>query len=68
MTRMRPAFLKAIGVGMTTALVGSLGLVALDAGDGWFVLVALASGFVASLVDPMGFYGEPHPFARRSHR
>jgi hypothetical protein len=68
MKRMRPAFVKALSVGMVSALIGSLAVAALDAGDAWFVAVALVSGFLASLADPVGFYGEPHPFARRSHR
>ena len=66
MTSMK-AFLRALAIGSALALVLAVLLKVLDAPEGWYLAAALVASFVMTLFDREGFYGEPHPFARRRH-
>ena len=39
-----------------------------DPESAWILPILLAALLFGSLFDREGFYGEPHPFRRRSHR
>lgn len=61
------AFLRALAFGSVLALVMAVLLKVLDAPERWYLAAALVALFATTLFDREGFYGEPHPFARR-HR
>lgn len=61
-------FLRALVAGLAVGaplvlIAGSLGA---EPESLWVLPIALVAGFVGSLFDKEGFWGEPHPFRRRT--
>ena len=60
------AFVRALSWGVVLAVISALLLTVLDAPEGAFLAAAVLVGFATSLFDKEGFYGDPHPFRRRT--